>query len=680
MPISRVFLILSTLLALTQFTPARAEEISKDPLKLYVSPKGSDTWSGRLREPNREKNDGPLATFAGARDAVRSLKGAGKAVNGVTVLFRTGTYALEDTVVLGPQDSGTENAPIVYSAYTGERPVISGGREIKGWIRSRLGKKMGREMWEAHLPEVKEGDWWFRELFVEGKRQPRTRLPKQGFHNFTSLVESPGKHEWSEGVWGAGFAPGNIQNWKNLQDVEIVALTRWIESRSPIASVNIEGGTVTFKKKSTFRLEDTKHPDRFAPYYVENIWEELDEPGEWYLDRGAGILYYLPRPGEGPRTLEVVAPRLSRILGLEGAEGNPVHDIRFEGLTFRYAEWEYPEDDAGSNQAAHEVPGALRLEHATRCAFERCKVERVGIYGIEIGPGCSGISVARCTIRDLGAGGVKMGHGSKASALTDCVLEEGGRIYPSAVGVWIGNSGHNRVEHNEIRDFYYTGISVGWTWGYGESNAIENKIEYNHIHKIGQGLLSDMGGIYSLGISPGTRLSHNLIHDVTSYDYGGWGIYPDEGSSRIVIENNVVHHTKTGGFHQHYGKENIVRNNIFALAHLAQIIRTREEEHKSFDFVGNIVYFTEGELLGSNWKNDKFFLDKNLYWNPDSSKVNFKGATLEEWRKRGHDLSSRIADPLFADPEKGDFTLKPESPAFELDFQPIDLSTVGPRN
>jgi parallel beta-helix repeat protein len=182
-----------------------------------------------------------------------------------------------------------------------------------------------------------------------------------------------------------------------------------------------------------------------------------------------------------------------------------------------------------------------------------------------------------------------------------------------------------------------------------------------------------------LGISPGTVLSHNLIHDVSSYHYGGWGIYTDEGSTHILIENNVVYRTKTGGFHQHYGKENTIRNNIFALAVEQQLQRSREEDHKSFDFTNNIVYFTQGNLLGSTWKNDHFFFDKNLYWNPDPGKIDFMGESLDTWKARGHDRNSLIADPLFTAPEKDDFKLKPESPAFGLGFQQIDLTEVGPR-
>ena len=192
-----------------------------------------------------------------------------------------------------------------------------------------------------------------------------------------------------------------------------------------------------------------------------------------------------------------------------------------------------------------------------------------------------------------------------------------------------------------------------------------------------------MGAVYTLGIQKGTIIRNNLIHDVNAFTYGGWGLYTDEGSSDIMLENNVVYRCKSAGFHQHYGRENVVRNNIFAFNQEHQLMRSREEDHLSFTFEHNIVYFDSGDLLGSNWTNDQFRLDHNVYFDnrpearPDT--LRFAGATLAEWRARGHDTHSLVADPLLFNPRAYNFRLNPNSPALKLGFTPIDLTRVGIR-
>jgi parallel beta-helix repeat protein len=238
--------------------------------------------------------------------------------------------------------------------------------------------------------------------------------------------------------------------------------------------------------------------------------------------------------------------------------------------------------------------------------------------------------------------------------------------------------------------------------------ARDNIIELNHIHDVGLHTLSDLACIYTLGVQPGTIIRKNLCHDVTRYErgYGGVGIYLDEGSSNILVENNIVYRTEDGGFNQNYGQGNIVRNNIFALGQKAQIGRGRAEptpgarglkfwngtagRQTSFSFERNIVYWTGGDLFrgrrlnsgsparpqGNRFDRLTVSFDSNLYFRTDNQPIQFADWSLQDWQKRGQDVYSIVADPLFVDPENGQFQLKPDSPAAKIGFQPIDLSGI----
>jgi hypothetical protein len=188
-----------------------------------------------------------------------------------------------------------------------------------------------------------------------------------------------------------------------------------------------------------------------------------------------------------------------------------------------------------------------------------------------------------------------------------------------------------------------------------------------------------MGGIYCLGIAPGTQLRYNLIHDVLSYAYGGWGLYTDEGSTGILMENNVVYRVKDGAFHQHYGRDNVVRNNVLALsATYGQIRRSREEGHNSFTVERNILYSDGVPMLGGNWSNGNYRFDSNCYWDASGQAPTFPGnLTLAQWQAKGYDAHSVIADPKFVDPATFNFDLQPDSPALKLGFQPIDTRQIG---
>lgn len=654
------------------------------PADFYVSTAGNDAWTGQLEGPNHTATDGPFATLARARDAVRALRnGEPDRVTPVTVMVRGGLYELEETLRFSALDSGTEKSPTVYAAYPGERVILSGGRRVEGW------QVNARGWWEVTLPEVARGRWSFTQLFVNGERRYRPRWPEEGFSFITS--EAPPSPEVGErGYDRFRFREGDINpDWTNLGDIELCTFHTWTMDRTLIKSVDREA-LIALRSAPTLYAGWAFNLPKGGRFLCDNVKDALGKPGQWYLDRQTGILTYIPLPGETPQNTEVIAPRIDMLLKLQGevALGLGVENLRFEGLTFAHTNWVMTPNGNRHPQAEVGLNAAVSATGAHNCVWRDCNIIHTGAYGLELGIGCKNNTVAGCEITDLGAGGVRIGHGAYAqepeavashNVVENCLIAHGGRMHPAGIGVWIGHSPFNRISHNEICDFYYSGFSVGWSWGYGPSHAHDNLIEFNEVHDIGQGVLSDMGGIYTLGVSPGTVIRNNRFHDIDAFGYGGWGIYLDEGSSGILSENNITYNTQSPGYRIHYGRDNIATNNIFALSQEAPLGRGRSENHLHFTIERNIIYWTQGQGLGENWNGtrDNFRLNHNLYWCPNPNLRTFAGKTFEEWQATGQDTDSVFADPLFVDPENGDFTLKEGSPAAKIGFKPIDVSEIG---
>lgn len=606
-----------------------------DNTTLYLAPSGKDSNPGTRQRP--------LATLK----AALARKPTG-------IVVRGGFYPLAEPVVLGKEQSG-----LTLRAEKGEVPVFSGGTKVTGW------------------KEVAPGRWqvpWFspvEQLYIGDERRYRPTLPKSGYFTVTGDLP-PGER----GFTGFGFTPGALNpSWANLSDIELECYQIWTMARMRIGRIDAARGTVHFTGQ-TIGKEAYQALGKGKRFRVVNVKEALDTPGEWYWDRTEQTLTYLSKPGENPNKLGGFVPRLTTLLTIDGAT-----DLTLSGLTFAHSAWLCPPEGNSFYQAEVNIPDAVMVSRSARVVFEDCTIRNTGNWAISFGTGAKECTLSRCTLTDLGAGGVRIGEMgvqknpallTERITVSDCLLAHGGRLHPAAVGVWIGHSPYNKIVHNEIVDFYYTGISPGWSWGYGESGAHHNALAHNHIHQIGQGVLSDMGGIYTLGVSPGTTLIHNKIHDIVSFDYGGWGIYYDEGSTGIVSEDNLVYRTKSAPFHQHYGRDNVVRNNILAFGIEAQLMRTRPEPHQSFTIERNIIVWRDGPLFGSNWSGvpgQNFVLKNNLYWN-----VAGKQPELGE-----KDTTSKLADPGFVNAEKDDFRLKPGSPALMLGFVPFALEGFGPR-
>jgi parallel beta-helix repeat protein len=604
---------------------------------------------------------GPIKTLLEARDAARAQRRSG-GTGPITITVRAGTYFLPETLILGPEDSDT-----IWEAAHGERPVISGGRIISGWTRNSEG------VWMADAPGP-----YFHQLFVNGRRATRARTPNDGFFHFEGSG-SPGK------PLQLHFHGKDIkEEWAKQADVEIVGFMAWSDFRAPIRAVDPRAHVAELAPTQTSANEEN------ARYFIENAPEALDRPGEWYLDRSTQRISYIPLRGENMEQAEAIAPRLEHLVLLQGRPetGELVRNVVFRGLTFEHADWNVGPQGYFDLQAGIAASSAIEAVGAINFRVERCTIAHSGGYALELGRGSKHNQVLANEFYDLGAGGVKIGEPdlnwdraeqNYDNVIADNQIHDLGFVYAAGVGIWILQSGHNQIIYNHVHDLYYTAISVGWTWGYGKNQSSGNLIAFNHLHAIGKNMLSDLGGIYTLGVQPGTVIQNNLIHDVSSFTYGGWGIYLDEGSSDIRAEDNVVYNCKSAGFHQHYGRENILRNNIFAFNREHELMRTRSEQHLSFTLENNIVYFDQGDLLGANWADGSFMMRENLYYDARGNDVRFADKSFAAWKASGQDTGSQIADPLFVNARKFDFRLRPKSPALQVGFHQIDLTTVGPR-
>ena len=533
-------------------SPGRSQQTA-----YYVSPGGNDSNAGTEAQP--------FKTLTKARDTVRTVNRS--MAQDIVVYLRGGTYAVDQSLLFDERDSGTNGHNIIYRSYAGEKAIICGGRKIIGWERD------SGNVWKARtdIPD-------FRQLYVNGVRAVRARggpLPDAELY----------------GADGYKTSDVNMATWGNQSDIEFIYDLEWERTIAKVHSIRKEGSNAVVTMLQPYftlvRLKGGVQPS--FPTYIENARELLDAPGEWYFDRTAHVVYYMPRSGEDLNSAEIMAPVVEKLLELRGSLDAPVHNIQFEGITFCHASWVRPSqiglvdiqanfvispqnliarNDGGVDNLHNEdskSPSNVVLHAAKSIRFERCTFTQFGSGGIDLEYGSQDNLISGSKFYDLSGSAIQVGdvvdhhprdprEVVKNNQIVNNYIHDVAIQYVAGVGIFAGYTDGTVIAHNEIRNLPYSGISVGWGWGeedagggpddyyqpfsYKEPTPSRDlRCEYNHIHNV---MLerNDGGGIYTIGNMPGSVIRGNVIHDNVGRP---GGIYLDEGSGYIEVTGNVVY-------------------------------------------------------------------------------------------------------------------------------------------
>ncbi|WP_165247869.1 right-handed parallel beta-helix repeat-containing protein [Paludisphaera soli] len=524
--------------------------VEAGPLKLYVSNKGDDSWSGRLADPRPGGGDGPLATLDRAREVVRDLKVSPEAREGVEIFIRGGEYPQARTLRFAKEDGGSAAAPIVYRAFPSERPVVRGARAVVGFAPHE-GKVL-----KADLKAQGFTDLTFRELFLDGARLPLARHP-----NFEADNPYGGGWAFADGERVPMYqdVPGEVRNslrykakdargWKRPEEVEVFVFPRynWWNNIVPIRSIDEAQRVITLTADASYPI---RPGDR---YYFRGGREDLDAPGEWYVDREAGVLYFWP-PAPLDAGHVVAAPVVGNLIRVEPGSAH----LTFRGLTLEACTGE-----------------AVSMEGTDSCAVAACTVRGVGDYNhaaLSVSGGTHNRIVGN-DVSDVGSHGVYLGGGDRVT-LTPAdnradnnYIHHVGVLYKHGVGVSMEGVG-NVASHNLIHDGPRMGIL------FSGNNLV---LEYNHIRHMNLET-EDTGAVYTGGrdwiSSRGTVIRYNLMHDMLGFGKDGqgrwvsphfaWGVYLDDNTGGVDVVGNIVYRCSRAGLHLHNGRDNHIENNVF---------------------------------------------------------------------------------------------------------------------
>lgn len=609
-----------------------------------------------------DQRDAPFCSLKAALAAIKERRQAGDESSATIAL--TSDYYLEEPLLI--------DQPSITLTSEGERKRIIGGIRLEGWQEDTFN---GFPCYSAPMPK---GFAPFTDLWVNGRRADATRYPAEG--EIPALETENPREEKTENLNAhSKWIKADLSGVEGVEDAIINYFHYWVDEHSPIESYDPKTGKLTMAYASRFMINTDLTTTAGMKFYLTNIPSTFGKENEWYLDRKNRRVYY------AGKVQEAYAPTLQKLFEIK-ADG-----VKFCNVEIAYSCGNYQSTEGGEEgeifgsdiQSVCWAPAAITFEGAKDCAVENCLLHHLGIHAIEIKTGCKSIRIENNTLSDLGAGGIKIFGGAAeedpALATAHCTIKGNeiahcGKRYAAGCGILANHTSYLEISENHIHHTDYTGISVGWVWGYGPSSSFANRIIDNHIHHIGMGRLSDLGGIYLLGPQSGTIVAENRIHHITAAHYGGWGIYTDEGSSEMTIEKNVVFCTKHGSFHQHYGANNLVRNNIFAFGGDGLQI-TRHEPHTTVILQNNIIYTDHTPAYHWDEKRQGILsLESrgNLLWDQSGPLEITNGLSLEEWQTLyGKDQGSIEAAPHFQDAEHFDFTLAPDSPAIALGFEPL---------
>jgi hypothetical protein len=487
----------------------------------------------------------------------------------VRVYLRGGVYRLDAPLEFGPADSGQEGHLVSYQAYHKETPVISGGGRITDW-----------ESAENGVFRASVGDRLFRQLYVSGKRAIRARTPNP--ENETDMGPYLRFQQWDTQEKRLLVSTADIGKWGEFYQaesaptnpVEMVVQSHWhlyilrVGNLQPGEEFTWVIPQVPERDEPAFGhiaiLDAQGNSTEQEAYFWENAREFLDAPGEWFLDETEGVLYYKPRPGEDLSQAEVIAPSLKTLLSVEGTTDQPVQNLEFTGLTFEYSTWLEP-SDAGyapwqaalrsSTYQGTPFPGMVRFSIVHNIGFIDNTLRHSGMHGLVTEGVTQGLRIEDNLFEDLSGAALMLDvaadpeGGSLNDRISGNTIRSAGRVYTDACGIWASFPQGLVIEHNELYNLPYTGISIGWRWDSTPTAARDNRITSNHIHHVMQ-KHDDGAGIYTLGFQPGTIITGNYIHDLVFAPYSGEypiaGVYLDEGSDEITLGAHVFSNVPRG--------------------------------------------------------------------------------------------------------------------------------------